>query len=115
MKRLFLLSFIALAIVGCEDNSTINKSNNKPLIGTTYKSAGQDWESFTFGDDRYERVTPRWQEAGIEWLGYYSLKGDTIYCYYDKLPLSIEFTMIYCVDSIINTDNQFYYKVFYKQ
>lgn len=107
MKKL-LLPLLLFVLVGCE-KTDINIENNSPLVGTTYKSMGEDWESFSFSKDRYERINPLWQEAGIQWLGYYALQGDTIYCYYDKLPLSVEFTMIYCIDSIID-DGRVYYK-----
>lgn len=112
MKKLLFLLSIIFALVACEDRNvvdSINVKDNSPLIGTTYKSIGEDWESYTFSENRYERKCQSWIDNDIQWLGYYELKDDTIYCYYDKLPLKTEFTMIYMVDSIIK-GNQIYYK-----
>lgn len=111
MKKTMLLLALCAMFVGCEDK--FNVSNN-PLKGLTYKHINcynGEWETFTFySNTRYKRETQQWVDAGIKWEGYYSIKNDIIYCYYDKLPKEVEFTMTYKGDSIIKDE-----RVFYKQ
>ena len=106
---LTVLTLLAAVCVGCKDKNGVSSN---ALAGTTYKTtfANNDWESFVFHKNRYERHCPSWDSKDIQWEGYYDLEGDVIYCYYDQLPKEVEFTMRYCGDSIINSDNRVYYK-----
>lgn len=108
MKKTMLLLALCAMLVGCEDKITLS---NNPLKGTTYTHYYKDgdWERFTFySATRYKREKPNWIKNGIKWEGYYSIEDNTIYCYYDKLPKEVEFTMEYKGDSIIKYDDVYY-------
>lgn len=110
MKKSLLFALLcSFVLVGCESTKV------NPLVGTTYKS-NDNWAYSFLSEKQYT-----WYDTEISnmnnpdnWMGYYSFEDNTIYCYFDKFHKDLEFTLEYCVDSIIrHYDDED--KVYYKQ
>ena len=104
MKKTMLLLALCAMIVGC-----VSDINPNPLVGNRYVSKEYNGHNaFTFTEKQYF-----WYEDGHEnpyesWRGYYTLKNNIIYCYFDKQKRELDWEMKYCVDSIIWDDETFY-------